>query len=389
MKAKNCNDSQSGFLQSFISKVDGLGRRLEARWTLYPTAFLLALLLLLISSIYVTPALNTINWGECYQELSVTPFNFKVHNPVRLRILTPLLGYILFFRARFYIFLPLLTGVLFLASIYIYFRKNEFSQCESLGMSALMAFSSPILFVLHFQGYTDTTSYFLLFLSLIFIEKPYIWVTLFSLSLLNHESNLFAAPWLLFLALRQDKSFFKCVQVIVLLLISLLPLLLFRHYVTSQCNVLLSKGFYLSVQRMIHCWNTVARYLPLGFFEAFKLFWFFPMAAFLQLVVTKQMREAIWLCLVVTCASAQLLFATDTSRLLCLAFPAILMGAKRVRSLWGRDMFVRRLWLIIGLNFLVPQYYIGQSTAIPFYPLPVSLVLKFVFGVDAWGLWWV
>jgi hypothetical protein len=54
----------------------------------------------------------------------------------------------------------------------------------------------------------------------------------------------------------------------------------------------------------------------------------------------------------------------------------------------GTAVFTRRLWLLIGLNFFVPRYYIGQATAIPFFPLPLPLVVKYVFGLKACDLCW-
>ena len=168
-------------------------RKMELQIGLYPTAFLLNVALLGIAAIYVTPAFRTINLGAFYEILSINPFNFQASNPVQLRILTPLLAYLLFLRGPFFILLPLFIGMLFLTFIYIHYRKQSFTPIESLGMASLMAFSTPILFTLHFQGYTDTTSYLLLFLCLVFIKNP-IWPLFFALAVLNHYSNIFAAP---------------------------------------------------------------------------------------------------------------------------------------------------------------------------------------------------
>lgn len=42
--------------------------------------------------------------------------------------------------------------------------------------------------------------------------------------------------------------------------------------------------------------------------------------------------------------------------------------------------------MLVGFNFLVPQYQVIASSLILILPLPVSLVLKYVFGVGVVGL---
>jgi len=54
-----------------------------------------------------------------------------------------------------------------------------------------------------------------------------------------------------------------------------------------------------------------------------------------------------------------MIIAYDISRLMCLAFPMILAGAEIMREKWGKEVFQRRLWLIILVNLFVPTYLIG------------------------------
>ena len=62
-----------------------------------------------------------------------------------------------------------------------------------------------------------------------------------------------------------------------------------------------------------------------------------------------------WLGAVVAGALAQLLVAHDVSRLMGLAFPAVLKGAEFVRSERGEAASNRLLWSLILLDFLVPS----------------------------------
>jgi len=298
-----------------------------------------------------------------------------------------LLAYFLFFRGPLFLLFPLLVGVLFLTLIYTHYRKQDFGPIESLGMASLMAFSTPILHLLHFQGYTDTTSYLLLFLCLILIKTP-VWFLFFGLAILNHESNLFAVPYLLVLDWQNNSCWKSQIRSFGLFFASLIPFILYRAYVARHATILFSPGFYLNLQNIKITTQIVARLLPMGIFEAFKLFWVFPLLAAAYLLKRKNYLQFFWLFLVVLCAGLQLLIAHDTSRLIGLAFPCILFGAEVVRHELKGDLFARKLWTIIGLNFFVPTYYVGLEIMIPFLPLPLSLILKWL-GVDSWQLWWL
>jgi hypothetical protein len=130
--------------------------------------------------------------------------------------------------------------------------------------------------------------------------------------------------------------------------------------------------------------RTIGLFFPWGLFEAFKLFWFLPLAGAATLWARGRKAETILLTLPVLSALGQLPLATDTSRLMGLAFPSVLLSLKPLREVWGAS-FNKRLWMLILLNFLVPQYYVGQHLAIYLIPLPVSLLMRFLFNVDPWA----
>ena len=130
----------------------------------------------------------------------------------------------------------------------------------------------------------------------------------------------------------------------------------------------------------------IAPYVEEGFFQAFKLFWFFPLAAVYLYWRSNQKWESLLLLSLVLFASLQLWFAWDVSRLLGLAFPVVLFGAEEIRARWGPAFFVKFVGILLLLNFLVPQYSISSDGATRFYSLPFSLMLKYVFHLDpfAW-----
>jgi hypothetical protein len=337
----------------------------------------------------VTPAYRTVNLGVSYEMLSTKPFDFGTHNALQNRILTPLLAHILFFGGNLYLFFPLLVSVVFLATVYIHFRRDSYTPTESIGVTALMAFSTPVLCTLHFQGYTDTMSYLLIWLCLI-VKPLSLRCFFFSLALLNHESNAFCLPFLVYRPWEDGYNPRRTILYAVCFLVSFAPALAYRWYVTSQTEVLYSTDIYLNTHKFadpVSKFIQAARLLPIGVFEAFRLFWFIPICAVALLIKRNLYGRAFWILLVVVCVSLQLLIANDTSRLIGLAFPAVLMGTLVLKTHLSAVPFERGIWLLIILNFFVPVYYVDRGSMCPFLPLPVSLILRAI-GVDAWSLWW-
>ena len=361
---------------------------LEHTLTVYGAALLIALLLLAVAAVYVTPALVPINHGVDYAGLSVRPFDFAAGHYLQLRILTPALGHWLHLRGPLFPILPLAMDVFLLAAVYTYFRKQHFDPAEATGMAALLAFSTPVLSQLHFAGYIDPTSHLLIFLMLISARYLWLWPILFSLAMLNHGSNILVGPLVVCTAIAYRPRWTTLLLAGAAAALAVVPAAAYSAYVQAHAEIPLSESHYLNADHIKECIWYSGRCMYLGIFLAFKLFWFFPLAAVALLAQRGSLTRAGWLVLAVACALAQLLFATDTSRLVGLAFPAILFGAAACREAWGTSRFVRRLWLLVGLNFFVPQYYIGQTTAIPYFPLPLSFLLRHVFNLDAWDLCW-
>ena len=99
--------------------------------------------------------------------------------------------------------------------------------------------------------------------------------------------------------------------------------------------------------------ETVPRH-PIGVFEAFKLFWIIPLMAAARSWRGKEFGGFVVILGMVTAAMLQLCFATDTSRLMGLAFPAILVGVTIVKNSMAPEVFRMWLWKLVGANFLVP-----------------------------------
>jgi hypothetical protein len=363
--------------------------KLEVRLGLLGASICVSLLLLLLAGIYCAPALELVNHGLDYGKLAVDPLDPERGNRFQYRILTPLVGFILFLKGTAFIALPLLFAAALVATIYWHYRRSSIDAFSVLGICCLMVFSSPILFTLHFAGYVDTTSYFLLFLCYILRRQP-IWVSLcYALALLNHESNVFALPWLILLAgYDTESSTAHYLRITGATLAAFLPFLLFR-YVFRDTTDAMQMGFFLNKANVTDSVLLQYDYLVYGIFQSFKLFWIVPVVAALLALKKQEHHTAILITCIIACAGLQLFFASDTSRLVGLAFPAVLIGAREISKSLDHVTFRRALFLLIGVNLLLPQAFVGVGIVIPFYSLPVALYMKCYMGIDVWETAWI
>jgi Gpi18-like mannosyltransferase len=362
-------------------KLYNYSERIENKFGLYLSSLFISLLLIAITCIYTTPSLSTDCLGEYYEELSRNPFIFN-ENPVQYRILTPLIAYCLFLRGNLYIIMPLIFGLLLLASVYIYFRKKDFHPLDAICVTALIAFSSPILFTLHFQGYADTTSYFLVFLTYIFIEKRKLLPAFlfFTLSLINHEVNMFMAPFFLWVYFKQTKPI-NYWKPLLLLAISCFVIVMIRRYIDTFTQVPFGNDLYFKRDYFIWNFKVMYRLMPLGIFMCFKLFWGLPLIAIYKKAVVKSYKDTLTIILAIFCGCAPLVLSSDTSRIVGLSFLSILISVLILKPLIDGKLFTRYMLILIIMNFFVPSYYIGQTNAFPFYPLPIYLINKILLGI--------
>jgi hypothetical protein len=364
--------------------------KIEAFLGCWGAGLLIGICTLVAAAIYVTPALHCVNHGCTYEELSSAPFAFASDNVMKSRLLTAALAYLIFLKGRLFIVFPLLLSVLLLASIYWFHRRRlKFASVSALLIVLVIAFSTPLLFLLHFQGYTDVTSYLLIFLAMQLMDTRFaqFWPVLFGLAILNHESSTFVAPFLLVLSWSKRGWRFPLLDCATLGLCLLGAFGLFRH-IHLQGNAGFSLPFYLSTGHVNYILGHTLKMLPIGIFMAFKLFWCLPLMASAVLFKRKDYKTCALVLLPIPCALGQLLIADDTSRLLGLAFPSMLLAGAVLHRAWGEGAFSKRLLSLFLWNLLVPQYYVGQEIAVPMLPLPISLFSWLCFGTNPWALWW-
>lgn len=368
--------------KKYLNKLNLFLSYLEKRIGIYSTSLVIAFLLICIAAIYVTPALAPMQLGRGYATLSINPFDFSDETYLRYRILTPLLAYCFGLRGSLYIIFPLIVSLFFLSTIYYHLRKTN-EAIESFLIVSLICFSTPILFLLHYQGYVDVTSYLLIFLILIFIKRPILFILFLSLLLLNHASNIFAIPFLIFYYyINSSLGIKKNIFIILSFSLAFVPFLLYRSYVSPYAGMEYNFASYINEIKVNV--NTVGSYFYVGVFNAFKLFWIFPLFAFYFYWKEKNLKQLLFYIIVISCVFSQMLLASDTSRFIGQAFPLIIFGALKLKEQWGKELFSKFTFYLILINFLIPQYYVGQSVMVRFYSIPSTLIFKYFLGIETW-----
>lgn len=250
------------------------------------TGFVLGFVLLLIAAMYVTPALQCINNGMKFSAMSGSPFHMD-DIPFRHRILAPVVAYYLGLSGSYFIYFTLLLSAIFLGVIYFYFRQQGCSELVSLAASSTMAFSSPILFLLHFQCYSDILTHLLLFCCIMLRRSRFIWVVPLALASLNHEAGIFSIPWVVFLKTRYygrpllSRHGLSLFALDVFLgALSVAPMLLLKKLWPLQ-NAEWRPEIYLAA--FWGMWKFVFPYAGIGIFEAFKLFWLLPILSLIHI----------------------------------------------------------------------------------------------------------
>ena len=351
----------------------------------YLIGYLLGIFFLSIAHIYVTPAGGPISHGAGYAWLAQNPFNFAQGHELQNRILTPIMAHYVGMSAplQFIMFMNMICAF-FIATAYVACRYEGLPPKIAALASAIFTFSSPVLFQIHYAGFTDITSYALVFLAILTVQGRFLWALFLALAILNHERNLFVYPWFLFYYfLRNDRRFLRTAWAVILMVVSLVPWRLYVQMVASYKAPAFSAEHYLS----LNWWGTfgsISAHLYTGFFQTFKLMWALPAYALMIHIRRKNLAEVVLYFMIVTSAFMTLFLGTDTSRYLSISFPVIWFGFLTLAKEWEAPTFYRRVPHLFLLNLFVPQYYVGQNREFRFHSLPASWLWKKLFAVVTW-----
>ncbi|MBI5153743.1 hypothetical protein HZA57_00765 [Candidatus Poribacteria bacterium] len=371
-------------MERWLAALDGAVFCWERKYPRWAVVIFCAILLHAASAFLVTPETRPLVFGPTsYAYLSIHPGDFGSQSKIPHRLLAPVVAHVLFLRGSWFLAVPIAASLAFVALVFAHFRVTGLAPSAALGLAAALAVSSPVALALRIYDSVDPVSFLLLWCALVNWRKAAVCGAFYALSLLNHEANLFALPWLALLPWREKAEARLRWRHMAALGCSLAPMLVLRHAIGQLGEIPFSACSYLQWENIKATLAPNPTMLLLGTFEAFRLFWFLPFCGAIFAWRRGHKRASLWLIAAIFSALAQLLVASDTSRLAGFAFVAVLSGSETLHECMGRKKFTQFLWWLFLANLAVPHYYVAQGGAIPLYPVPVSFVRVLLLGEPA------
>ena len=352
----------SGIIDKAMAALDRGLLALEEKYTLFGTSLVFAFLLMAAAAVYVRPTFFPWYHGIYYSQLAEHPF--QAANPNGYRLLTPLIAYLVGLRGDRIIILNLFVALILLIVVYYHSRRQEYAPSLALAVTMMLALTMPTLFTIYYGGYTDSTSYLLIFLMLVCGRRPVLFWLLFLLGLLNRESVVFLLPFFAlwhWQSLKSSRIFIR--SIIIGPVATIILYLLCRAAINTQTVVGHSGTFYFApLFKDPFFWlRQVARAYPLGVYSAFKLCWVLPIAAVLLAVREHRYMMVALVLTPVLFSAAQSFIALDTSRMLAMAFPSLLMAVIVLRVRFGDRRLGACVFLLVLLSVALPQVYVTSN----------------------------
>lgn len=298
--------------------------------------------------------------GVLFSNLSLAPFDFSTENPARYRILGPLVGYISGLKGdRFYLLPWICSWLSCVLSVWILLRHG-IGYLGSLSGAGVLVFSGLVILPLMSPGYTDSLTWLLLLASLIPGLGNGTLALLLLVALFNHEAAVFAWPGIILWNFRTKPWKQLLRWCLIWLLPGVLLYILFRYAVSSLTTVKYGMDFYVNRWNIINNLAIVKDQLPESVYHTFRLAWIFPLLASLIAWSRKSYTESIAVLCMTAVPFLQLLVAYDVSRLVCLAFPGIIVSmiiSCRAFPAWMPKMIL----LVFLFNLMMPFYLTGST----------------------------
>ena len=285
-----------------------------------------------------------------------------------MRILSPLLGWLLYLRGPLFKYFMLFVLSAFYSGIYVFCRKKNTSPLLSYLTTMILGLSTLSYYQLYFPAYNDPLSYLLILLALYNIERPLLSTVLLSLMLFNHENTIFLFPFFFLLMLPEEikiKSFLNAVSRLV---IALIPYLVFRRYIENHSELEYGLGYYFDPKNMKWTKEHVLPHLAIGVFQAFKATWALVLVYMCYSIRAKKSEDVILFFVLFLSVIMQFVIAHDISRLMGLFFPAILISILKLREYISEKSIVVLLISVLVINAFIPSYYIGALDPIYYGP---------------------
>jgi hypothetical protein len=340
-----------------------------------------ALLLLALACLYIRPALHPMAMGQLYADLSRSPFT-AADSPVSFRFLTPLISYVLWLRGDLILVTNLLFAGLLLAMVHWHFRKNFSRPGDAMVAPLTLTYSLVTLTTVFHGGYCDSLTYVLLFASWVLRRRAVAFYLAFFLSLLNREAILFLVPWLALIRIQVAGARIRTGAELVLGFVLTVGLYLWIRQLISQSHeVDLTFTHYLAplLQDPFHWMRDSVRFWWVGLFSVFKILWLIPVLAGISAWRSGKRSLVYSMGLLLACSFSQLAVGFDTSRMLTMAFPVMILALEHLFRESG-DEFRRWIPKLLIVNLFIPQLFTAADV-IEVTHSPLTTILLNLFGL--------
>ncbi len=355
-------------MNRFFQSIDRFCLRLEDKLGQGLTSVVVGLILLGLAALFCSPRWELFFHGKGFSRLSLAPFDFSIESSLRFRILSPLLGYILFLKGALFKYLMLAALAGFHMLVYLFHRRKDFSPAEALGIGLLLSMSTLSFFQLYFPGYTDPVSYILILILLFYRERNWTVMICLTLLIFNHDNTIFLFPFLFLFLFGKDFSFGRLRETLLLFMPAIILYGIYRLVLGAISEVGFDTTYYFAAENLRWTWDHVSEHLVEGVFQAFRLGWILPVIALLINVKGKRHNENLLLISCFIFVVSQFFIAYDISRLSGLAFPLIIISGWRLKASLKPSVFVRLLWTAAFVNLFIPSLCIGALEPIPYPP---------------------
>lgn len=356
------SDRGSGPRSSPLPRLaDGALLALERPGVAWAAAFV-ALALLLLAAQRVSVGLQPTHLGVSYALLSLDPLAPAPSNPVGHRVLTPLVSYLVGLRGNAILVTNAIVAGLLLAVAYAWLRREGHAPRWAVLGASTLALSMVVLTTLRYGGYCDALTYLLVLLVWIARRRFVLAAALYFMALLNHESAAFMAPWvaLALASVAPRRTGRACAAV---------GAALVAFGIARWIGGLLSPAteytasFYLGpmLEDPLRWYRESAPHRLRGALAAFNLYWLLPLIAAFHAWRRGDRTAVALLLLPIPLAWAQLLLAYDVSRLMTLAFMAVLLSAEYLVRTGAYRARGWLLWLGVA-NWAIPQVNVAMGT---------------------------
>jgi hypothetical protein len=342
----------------FFAKLAALTEAVRVKRGNTLSALAIAAIFLVLAGIYVRPSLpffpeHLVGGSRFYEELVNQPWGSKTW--LSHRFLVPLMSNALGLTGSSMTYFNLMIVYIIITLVLRSYMTRHSDSLIPLAATSAIAFTMPVLYSIYDLWTLDGAR--VLFVMLMFLArgKPWLFWTLFCISLFNHEGNVLMLPFFLILQWVEHENKKRVILASILGVVLSLAIYMPIHDLTGA-----GSGVHYSLQRWLEgpFDNTKAGIwsLYVATFASFKLLWLVIIFGIYVLWRDREYQRALLIFSAPASAMLYLEFSgPEVFRYMMVAFPALLLAIDAIAERYEHKLVGQILLHIMLLNFIVPQ----------------------------------